>query len=128
MIMAHGRDKPWTKGDLLRCKEIGQVQVRNVTCSSHDKGSKRKFWDDHSGRDFSKQKCAIKGCGNMAKVGGHVWVKDIRSFCFILPICQSCNMKQSLQKEYRAVKKEALLVARKPAKKCTLCGPSSCGT
>ena len=94
------------EGDVL---PPGQYEVSNVVGSSDDSGSKAQFWSQHTGRDLSKQKCGILGCGSDAEVGGHVWVKGLSKCCFILPICQSHNKDPAL--DYKSTKVNARLVA-----------------
>ena len=91
----------------------GQYEVSNVVGSSDDGGSKAQFWSEHTRRDFSKQKCGILGCGSDAEVGGHMWVKGLSKFCFILPICQSHNKDPALDyPNYQSTKASVCLVAR----------------
>ena len=94
----------------------GQYEVSNVVGSSGDGGSKAKFWSEHTKRDFSVQKCGILGCGKEAEVGGHMWVKGLRKFCFILPICQAHNKDPTLDysggQSYQQTKQGVCLVAR----------------
>ena len=72
-----------------------------------------KFWGNYTGRDFSKEKCGIKGCGSKAKMGRHMWVKGEREFCFILPICRFHNNSHSLDyPNYQDTKENVCLVAR----------------
>ena len=96
-------------GDVL---PPGQYEVSNVDGSSDDDGSKARFWSKRTGCDFYKQKCGILGCGSDAEVGGHMWVKRLSKFCFILPICQSHNKDPELTKKYKLTKKDVKLVAR----------------
>jgi hypothetical protein len=74
----------------------GSFEVANVVGSSSDGGSKAQFWSEHTGCDFYKQNCGILGCGQAAEVGGHMYVKSMRKFCFILPICKKCNKDPEL--------------------------------
>ena len=99
---------PRKEGDLLK----GKFEVRNVVGSSKDKGDKEMFWSRYTGRNFHKQKCGIKGCGRDAEVGGHVWVKRLSKFCYILPICQSHNESRYLNANYQWTKAHSCLVAR----------------
>jgi len=43
-------------------------------------------------------KCATLGCGNFARLGGHVWIegKNSNKICYIVPLCTSCNNKRHL--------------------------------
>ena len=101
---------PKKDGDILR----GPKKVCNVVGSSVDTTYVwSEFWGYYTGRDFSKEKCGIKGCGSKAKVGGHMWVKGKREFCFILPICRFHNNSHSLDyPDYQDTKKNVRLVAR----------------
>jgi hypothetical protein len=97
-------------GDLER---DGPYDVANVVGSSSDGGSKALFWTKHTGRDFYDQKCGIKGCPANAEVGGHMYIKNKRKFCWILPICQSCNKDPDLDwPNYQKTNGNVILVAR----------------
>ena len=114
--------------NMTNCKDLGvdeegdyfvtecQYEVCNVVGSSGDGGSKAQFWSKYAKRDFSVQKCGILGCGNKAEVGGHMWVKGLRKFCFILPICQAHNKDPTLDysggQSYQQTKQGVCLVAR----------------
>ena len=74
----------------------GQYEVSNVVGSTEDGGSKVRFWSKHTDRDFYKEKCGMRGCGKPAQVGGHMWVKRLRKYCVILPICSAHNNDPSL--------------------------------
>ena len=97
-------------------------EVSNVVGSSRDGAgrSMAKFWSKHVTRDFSKQKCGILSCGSKAEVGGHMWVKGLRKFCFILPICKAHNTDPSLDysgnQSYKKTKTGVCLVARNRTK------------
>eukprot|EP00658_Telonema_sp_P-2_P055341 TRINITY_DN4399_c0_g1_i3.p1 TRINITY_DN4399_c0_g1~~TRINITY_DN4399_c0_g1_i3.p1 ORF type:complete len:116 (-),score=19.59 TRINITY_DN4399_c0_g1_i3:139-486(-) len=80
-------------GDYL---EGGRYEVSNVVGSSSDGGNKAAFWEEHTGCSFSDQTCSMLGCGNDAEVGGHMYVKRLSRFCWILPICQECNKNPDL--------------------------------
>ena len=94
----------------------GQYEVSNVVGSTEDGGSKAQFWSTHTDRDFYKETCGIRGCGNPAQVGGHMWVKGLRKFCVILPICSTHNNDTSLYYQkgnptcYQLTKADAHLV------------------
>ena len=61
------------------------------------------FWERHASGErgpritLRNQPCGIYGCGNPAEEGGHVWLRcvgarnELCEFCFIMPICGSCN-------------------------------------
>ena len=51
-------------------------------------------------------KCATLGCGNFARLGGHVWLKGRSSneVCYIVPLCSSCNNKRALNYNSRETK------------------------
>ena len=92
---------------------VGQFEVSNVVGSTEDKGNKAQFWSDHTGCDFNKQKCGIRGCGADAEVGGHMWIKRLSKFCFILPICKKHNSSPELHyPKYLPTKEGVRLVAR----------------
>lgn len=76
----------------------GIHEVCNVVGSSWDKGNMKKFWEDNTPEGVSWPKyCQIKGCGNEAEGGGHMWVKhNTIRFWHILPICKKCNVKKAL--------------------------------
>ena len=87
--------------------------MANVNGSTSDGGSKAKFWSSHTGCDFYKQKCGILGCGSPAEVGGHMYVKRQKKFCYILPICQECNKDTDLDWPcFKSTKTKVRLVAR----------------
>ena len=91
----------------------GQFEVSNVVGSTEDGGSKAQFWSRHTGRDFYKQKCGILGCGDAAEVGGHMWIKRLSKFCFILPICKKHNSSPDLHyPQFMSTKGGVCLVAR----------------
>ena len=91
----------------------GQFEVSNVVGSTEDGGSMAKFWSDHTPRDFYKQKCGILGCGSDAEVGGHMWIKRLSKFCFILPICKKHNSSPDLHyPKFMSTKGGVCLVAR----------------
>jgi hypothetical protein len=71
--------------------------VANVIGSSAQKGNWKKYWANYTDFEWPK-KCSIYYCGNKATVGGHIYVKNIKSnkYYFILPICQSCNKCESM--------------------------------
>ena len=74
--------------------------MSNVVGTSHDRGSKKAFWEKHSGRYF--RVCQVGGCESRATVGAHVrlwspaiWLVSIfpgtailSSRVFIVPLCQ----------------------------------------
>ena len=75
--------------------------MSNVVGTSHDRGSKKAFWEKHSGRYFGV--CQVGGCESTATVGAHVriWSQAIwfvskfpgstillSSRVFIVPLCQ----------------------------------------
>ena len=94
----------------------GPYEVANVVGSKDDNAggmAKAQFWSEHTGLDFNTQKCGILGCGKPAKVGGHMYIKKLSKFCWILPICQACNKNPSLDyPHYHPTKKFVRLVAR----------------
>ena len=97
-------------GDYL---EGGPYEVSNVVGSSSDSGSKATFWSQHTGCDFYKQRCGILNCGGKAEVGGHMYVKRLSKFCWILPICQKCNKSTLLDyPRFKTTKAHVRLVAR----------------
>ena len=91
----------------------GQYEVSNVVGSTEDGGNKAKFWEKHSGQTFKQQKCGMLGCGADAEVGGHMWIKRLSKFCFILPICKKHNSSPDLHyPNYMWTKANVRLVAR----------------
>ena len=72
----------------------GSFNWYNVVGSSEHRKNWSKFWSEHTGKSFDSAKCSNYRCGNSADVGAHVWLKEhkTRKFCFIIPLCQSCNM------------------------------------
>ena len=74
--------------------------MSNVVGTSHDRGSKKAFWEKHSGRYFGV--CQVGGCVSRARVGAHVrlwspalWlisiipgITSISTKTFIVPLCQ----------------------------------------
>ena len=90
--------------------------MANVTGSSGHKRNWKAFWLRDSDRRWPDT-CQIKGCGESAAVGGHMYIKDhIRShYNFILPICSSCNNNRGLdydgsQTQWAPAKTNALFV------------------
>ena len=71
--------------------------VANVIGSSAQKGNWKKYWVNYTGFEWPK-KCRIHKCRNKAIVGGHIYVKNIKTnkIYFILPICQTCNKSKSM--------------------------------
>ena len=102
--------KVYKEGDdfVTKCR----YKVKNVVGSSEDVGSMADFWSNHTGCNLFVQKCGILNCGSEAEVGGHMRVKRLKKFYFILPICQGCNMDTSLSETYQSTKKTVRLVAR----------------
>ena len=79
----------------------GTYFMSNVVGTSHDRGSKKAFWEKHSGRYFGV--CQVGGCESRATVGAHVRIWSpasrlvsifpgttimISSRVFIVPLCQ----------------------------------------
>ena len=79
----------------------GTYFMSNVVGTSHDRGSKKAFWEKHSGRYFGV--CQVGGCESRATVGAHVWIWSpaswllsifpgttimLSSRVFIVPLCQ----------------------------------------
>ena len=78
----------------------GTYFMSNVVGTSHDRGSKKAFWEKHSGRYFGV--CQVGGCVSRASVGAHVrlwspalWLlskfpgtKMASTKIFIVPLCQ----------------------------------------
>lgn len=79
----------------------GTYFMSNVVGTSHDRGSKKAFWEKHSGRYFGV--CQVGGCKSRATVGAHVriwspitWLVSIfpgftslsSRRVFIVPLCQ----------------------------------------
>lgn len=110
-------------------------EAANVINSSEDKGNMTDFWGKYAwkGRGpeikLTQQNCgyySMEGCQNEAKEGGHVWLRRISKpkkethmitkFCFIMPICGSCNRKIKC-KNFQRIKKNVRLVARWPTPK-----------
>jgi hypothetical protein len=89
--------------------------VANVVGSSGHKRNWKAYWLRDSGRGWPAV-CQIKGCGGSAAVGGHMYIKGMRShYNFILPICSSCNNDRRLdwvgpRTEWAPAKFEALFV------------------
>lgn len=80
-----------------RLGKSGFVKVKNI---HHTKGRKppyphenltwAEFWEEYTGKDFDKCKCA--SCGEPAEVGGHVIkVGQVGKDWYIVPLCTSCN-------------------------------------
>ena len=91
----------------------GPYQVSNVVGSSTDGGSKARFWAEHTGCNFYSQRCGMLGCPMPAEVGGHMYIKGLSKFCWILPICQSCNKDPGLDyPNFNRTKARVRLVAR----------------
>jgi hypothetical protein len=89
--------------------------VANVAGSSGHKRNWKAYWLRDSGRGWPAV-CQIKGCGGSAAVGGHMYIKGMRShYNFILPICSSCNNDRRLdwdgpRTEWAPAKTNALFV------------------
>ena len=68
----------------------GTYFMSNVVGTSHDRGSKKAFWEKHSGRYFGV--CQVGGCESRATVGAHVRIWSpaswLSSRVFIVPLCQ----------------------------------------
>ena len=113
-----------TTSEAIGVKEQGNVfivddkydyQVRNVRKSSEvDRGNMTDFWNRSI--ELDKHKCGIVGCDNAAVEGGHVWLRPgerrLDTFCFIMPICKTCNNCNGLKTSFKSIKKGAILVAR----------------
>ena len=94
--------------------EGGPFEVSNVKNSDDDKGNMTKFWEKHTkGRkSLTKQKCGISGCSSDAQDGGHMWIKNLSKFCFILPICEECKLNSELKyPKFKETKNSVRLVA-----------------
>ena len=109
---AAGRPKmsyPQKEGDILE----GPQEVCNVVGSSVDNINRSKFWHKYTGDNVPEQECGIEGCEGDAKVGGHMWVKGLNKFCYILPICWDHNNDLDLDYPgYQWTKEDVRLVAR----------------
>ena len=79
-----------------------------------------KFWEKKTGLKLTSCKCGIRGCGNAAEEGGHMWVRlgerRLTKFCFIMPICKEHNNDPYLNENYMPTKKGVMLVARYPTR------------
>ena len=103
--------------------DSGEWEVRNVIGSAQDQGNTTKFWERHARRwggrpiYLTKQRCGIYGCRNPAEEGSHVWLRRVgarnrlSAFCFIMPICRSCNREEENEKNFFKIKHDARFVA-----------------
>ena len=69
--------------------------ISHVVGSSPQKapggGSWKNYWGQRSGRKWPDN-CQIKGCGNSADLGAHIYIKrQGLQENFILPACSACN-------------------------------------
>ena len=97
-------DSIQNEGNILE----GEFEVSRVVGWNHDG---RQLWIQFAGQ--FPETCGIESCQNTAEVGGYMWVKRRRTFCFILPICQFHNGDQNLEyPRYRWTKTNVRLVAR----------------
>ena len=112
--------------------EDGNWEVRNVIGSAEaDPGDMTDFWEEHASGErgpritLRNQPCGIHGCGNPAEEGGHVWLRRVgarnrlssenereNDFCFIMPICGSCNRRAGNEENFSPIKTNVRLVAR----------------
>ena len=70
-------------------------QVCNMEGTAYDHNpcqSWRQYWIQRSGQPWPS-KCRIRGCGNPATDGAHVWVSG-RQAAYILPMCNWCNVNR----------------------------------
>ena len=78
----------YSNGDVWKLDE--DDLVAHVRGSSADSSKVwKKHWEKMTGRKFPS-KCKIQGCGKLAKVGAHVYVKYNRQN-WIIPACTTCN-------------------------------------
>ena len=119
------------EGDVYTTED-GNWEVRNVIGSAEaDPGDMTDFWERHAsgGRgpriSLRNQPCGIHGCGNKAEEGGHVWLRRVgarnrlrpenereNDYCFIMPICRSCNRERENRDEFFGINQDVRLVAR----------------
>lgn len=92
------------------------IEVSNVNGSSGHKRNWSEYWLRHVPRRGWPSTCQIHGCGNPAEVGGHVYIKGLRTQ-YILPICQGCNKNTEMhyqrggRTDWANVKSHAALVS-----------------
>ena len=109
--------------------EDGNWEVSNVIGSAQaDRGKNMTtFWEEHAwkgrGRRITlcKQPCGNRECSNQATEGGHVWLRRVgrnklSAFCFIMPICGSCNREDENEDSFFPINTNVRLVARKKRK------------
>ena len=103
--------------------EDDEWEVRNVIGSAQDEENMTEFWQDHAGEGgrriaLRNQTCGKDGCPNRAEEGGHVWLRRVgarnrlRAFCFIMPICRSCNREEENEVNFFEINQGVRLVAR----------------
>lgn len=80
-------------------------EVRNTHMSSKcsQLSSAKATWLKHAGRKWPNR-CAIKGCGQDAVLGGHVYVNDEMATFWIIPICCEHNARDKAGRVRRKVK------------------------
>ena len=104
--------------------EDNEWQGKNVKNSSKDRVSPGKYWESKAKKEkgpditLTKQDCGIWGCNKKAREGGHIWLrrrgqsKRLFRFCFIMPICGTCNRTGENGKKFLGINKNVRLVAR----------------
>ena len=112
------------EGDVYTTRDANW-EVSNVIGSAQaDRGNNMtEFWQDHAGEGgrriaLRNQTCGIDGCSNRATEGGHVWLRRVgarnrlSAFCFIMPICGSCNREEENEDNFFRINTNVRLVAR----------------
>jgi hypothetical protein len=75
---------------------LSNVEARNVVGSSIDRNGKGwiNVWEEFTGREANK--CIFLGCSEYPALGGHLFIKGrSQHYCYIAPICNSCNNDKS---------------------------------
>ncbi len=95
--------------------------VANVIGSSSQKGNWKTYWINYTGFEWP-EKCRIHKCRNKATVGGHMYVKHIKSNknYWILPLCQACNKSAKIDYGYGwgSVKRGSYIVGLETHDEC----------
>ncbi|NIZ18920.1 hypothetical protein [Entomospira culicis] len=83
-------------------------KVKNVSGSSKDRGNWLQSF--YAEGDSNAETCIIKGCGNLATAGGHLYHDYDITRVYIAPICDTCNHPSNT--DWMEVKAHRLMMKR----------------
>ena len=87
-------------------------------CSICD-GSWKDIWVKYSGRREWPNKCRVFGCSNEAIVGAHIGINENQR-CYILPMCNLCNLTEGIVMKVKA-KSAAAPILKRDVPCCSNC-------